>query len=339
MWENVNDQKLKSVSARIALAMLLQFFMFSTLSDFSLTIQSIFEMLLDPMPAHILGQTVYGLAYFFSFAVPAWVFCAMSRNKEEYRKGFYRAGLPRNMILLLVLTIAINFTLAYLNQIPLYSLFPSLTDVMASDSDALTGYEFVMLLFTSAVVPALCEEILFRGAILSNLLPFGRTTAILGSAFLFGLMHQNPLQFLYTSIMGILLGILYVHTRSIWTCVLLHFVNNTVSIVQMAMYSFVEEKTADAIVSGLEILFVVGGVICLWYAWKQEKKKKCHQEIGSYGVVFEAHADYAEYPVTKGKRAKIFFSPGMIVYTAISVISMIMVFFAAGLLSVIEGFL
>lgn len=337
MQQNSNAQKLRNVSTRVALAMLLQTLLFSILGTLSIALQTGLESHWDPRSAHIFGQTVYGFVYFFSFAVPAWIFCALSRRKEEYRKGFYSGKLPRNMILILFLTIAINFALAYLNQAFLYSLFPSLADVMAASSETLEGYELVMMLFTSAIVPALCEEMLFRGAILSNLLPFGRTTAILGSALLFGLMHQNPMQFLYTATLGIVLGVLYVKTRSVWTCVLLHFVNNTVSIVQMAIPSFVEETAAVAIVSALEVTVVIGGIFGLWYVWRKARKEKNPEEIGSYGVVFEPHFDYAEYPVTEGKRAKLFFSPAMIVYMAIAVCSMILIFLSAGLLAVMGG--
>ena len=44
------------------------------------------------------------------------------------------------------------------------------------------------LLLAFCSVPALCEEFLFRGCILSNLLPYGKTTAILASAVLFSMI-------------------------------------------------------------------------------------------------------------------------------------------------------
>ena len=42
-----------------------------------------------------------------------------------------------------------------------------------------------------AIAPAICEEVLFRGALLPALLRWGRPTAVLVSALVFGLMHVD----------------------------------------------------------------------------------------------------------------------------------------------------
>lgn len=54
--------------------------------------------------------------------------------------------------------------------------------------------------------------------------------AVVIQAILFGILHMNLYQFIYTSISGIILGLLYVWTRSIWVAMSLHFVNNFFSL-------------------------------------------------------------------------------------------------------------
>ena len=73
------------------------------------------------------------------------------------------------------------------------------------------------------VVPPLAEETVFRGVILGGLLRRYRArTAILVSAGLFMLVHVNPYQFAIAFTIGILAGWIYVQTRSLWPCMIVH---------------------------------------------------------------------------------------------------------------------
>ena len=81
-----------------------------------------------------------------------------------------------------------------------------------------------------AAVPALCEELFFRGAIFSTLRPMGRRAAVFGSALLFALMHANPAQIPYAMVAGLLLGLLYELSGSLLFPILFHFTNNLISL-------------------------------------------------------------------------------------------------------------
>ena len=79
-----------------------------------------------------------------------------------------------------------------------------------------------------AVVPAICEEIAFRGFMLSGFQSKGRTTlAVLLSSFAFGLIHMIPQQVFNAMLLGIVLGAMCVSTRSLWPGVVYHFVHNS----------------------------------------------------------------------------------------------------------------
>ena len=81
-----------------------------------------------------------------------------------------------------------------------------------------------------AAIPAVCEEMFFRGAIFAALRPMGRRAAVLGSALLFALMHANPAQLAYALVAGVMLGLLHELTGSLLYPVLFHFANNLVSL-------------------------------------------------------------------------------------------------------------
>ena len=82
-----------------------------------------------------------------------------------------------------------------------------------------------------AVVPAICEELLFRGVIFKGLLDkYKPLYAILIGGALFMLMHGSLQQTLYQFILGVVLCLVYYLTKNIFYPMLLHFLNNAVVI-------------------------------------------------------------------------------------------------------------
>lgn len=81
-----------------------------------------------------------------------------------------------------------------------------------------------------AVLPALLEEMVFRGFVLRALLPYGRRFAVGVSSALFALMHGNVLQIPFALIVGLACASLALRTGSLWPACLLHFGNNLLSV-------------------------------------------------------------------------------------------------------------
>jgi membrane protease YdiL (CAAX protease family) len=83
------------------------------------------------------------------------------------------------------------------------------------------------LLLVFVVLLPLCEELAFRGFILSGLQRrFSPWKAVMLSTFLFALYHMNVFQFIPAFLLGLVLGLLALRTRSIWPGVLLHALHN-----------------------------------------------------------------------------------------------------------------
>lgn len=86
------------------------------------------------------------------------------------------------------------------------------------------------------IIAPVIEEILMRGFVLGGLKDsYGISTALLISATLFALLHFNMVQTLSAFICGIILGILFVKTDSILSCMLAHCGYNLISFVIMIM--------------------------------------------------------------------------------------------------------
>ncbi len=91
------------------------------------------------------------------------------------------------------------------------------------------GYPKLLLnLFIVAVLPAICEEVLFRGTLQPLLAKATGNihVAIWSSAFLFSFIHFQFYGFLPRLLLGVYFGYLVVHVGSLWPAILAHFLNN-----------------------------------------------------------------------------------------------------------------
>lgn len=83
-----------------------------------------------------------------------------------------------------------------------------------------------------AIVPALSEELFFRGIIMrfAKKRSKGMVFPLLVSAIMFALAHSSGYEFISIFLMGILLGLIYYWTKSILCSMLFHFLNNGVQV-------------------------------------------------------------------------------------------------------------
>ncbi|TPF86901.1 CAAX protease [Bifidobacterium sp. UTCIF-37] len=83
-----------------------------------------------------------------------------------------------------------------------------------------------MWLYAGLIGP-ICEEVLFRGVLMKELKPLGKNFAIVTSALIFALFHQDLVQSTYAFAMGLVLGFIAMEYSLIWA-IALHVFNNAV---------------------------------------------------------------------------------------------------------------
>ena len=87
------------------------------------------------------------------------------------------------------------------------------------------------IVFLMAFIPAVCEELAFRGFIFAGLVrQGGRLRAMVVTALMFGISHGFLQQSIAASCMGVLIGWVALRTGSVLPCILLHFTNNALSV-------------------------------------------------------------------------------------------------------------
>ena len=132
------------------------------------------------------------------------------------------------------------------------------------------GWWLVLNLVLLAVLPAIMEELVFRGIIFNGLKQYGKNIAVFGSALLFALMHGGIEQTIYPIIVGVILGLVMLKTNNIVYPIIIHFFNNAIVVVYNFIYTLlngnamqVYEITTMGVISAI-VYFIAS--ICVVYA-------------------------------------------------------------------------
>lgn len=87
-----------------------------------------------------------------------------------------------------------------------------------------------VLLITGAILTPLGEEFVFRGVIANALNRYGAWVGVVGSAAIFGIVHGFSVILFDAFMVGILTGILFRKTKSVWPGVVVHIVYNSLNL-------------------------------------------------------------------------------------------------------------
>jgi membrane protease YdiL (CAAX protease family) len=303
-----------------------------------ITVCGIAVLLLDPLlrllnipelPASIIYELFYGLGYTLSFMLPVLLLRYLL-NKSSYSYISMRTSGVFSFWSLLAFFagIALIYSASYINlgMVSFFDYSSFSSDYLWDNvTQATQPYEIVLQFILICVVPGFCEEFLFRGAILTNCLPFGRSNAILISAFLFAMMHQNPEQVFYTFVAGIVLGLLYERTGSIWPGTILHILNNFSSVMQ----GVVIETFGYGINGGLwstvfEVVLFLFGILALSILIVRFFSRKNDLSNGIFEKKLSASDGYTAHPIAPKRAVSLFLTPSMIIFLILSILLMIL---------------
>ena len=313
-----NDVDFKKNALRIGAALLLFIALFYTLIGYYYW--TFDRMLIDALGekvGDVVSQILYGVLYLAIFMVPAFMHGFLSRKDTKEVQVKRSLAFPDTIIMIFA-AISIIFSAAYINSW-LTMIFDMTTDVSYGDSPT-TFVGFLLLTFKIAIVPAVCEEFLFRKTILRSLLPYGEGFAIVASAVMFGIMHQNILQVFYAVMAGIVLGFVYAKTRSYLCVFLIHFTNNFISVLQEAVITNMSEPYASFIAAIIVATVFILGIISLVILMVKEKNKSDAFDTGSFEKILFPDSNYQKKTTTFNCAKKLFLSPCVLIFTIICVV-------------------
>ena len=120
--------------------------------------------------------------------------------------------------------------------------------------------------FLSAAVAApFAEEWLCRGVILKGLLThYSPRKAIIWSAVLFGVLHMNPWQAIPAFCLALAIGWIYWRTQSLWPCIFMHAVNNSLAFLMLIMFpdAASDTTTIDVVGTYYGLVYAVALLCC-----------------------------------------------------------------------------
>ena len=123
----------------------------------------------------------------------------------------------------------------------------------------------IALVFSTAIVPGIFEEYAFRCCTLSVLKPHGKAFGIIAVSIVFGLIHGNMIQFVFAMLVGLALGYITVRTDSVIPAMIVHALNNGISVLQEILEYTSGESIAENVSNGVVIAWIVLGIGALIY--------------------------------------------------------------------------
>ena len=323
---DANESYYRKITSSVGITMLLFLVLINVAGVVQIVAQAVISVLpLSAVMQEVIYQLFYALCYLLSFMLPVLLLRALIRRRGyPYYPMKTQLRLTRLLFPIVMGGIALIWAHSYLNAalVSIFNYSQFSADVLWQSSGNIRpkGYQIVLEFIVMCLVPAICEEFLFRGAILTNCLPFGRSNAILISALLFSLMHQNAEQILYAFAAGIFLVVVYERTGSIWACFFLHLMNNFASTFQSVLAINLGGAMQDVVYMAIEAAMFAVGAICIAVLVIRLAPGKHDFREGVFGQSLPASDSYAACPVPANRALRLFFSFPMALFLSICVL-------------------
>lgn len=225
-----------------------------------MTGKGIFNMAKDMLnPAYVDAvKTMQIVSTIIMFFIPAYVTARIVTKKPFAHLGL-KGGIKINRAVLAVLimlaALPLVGALAELNKaIPLTASLKKFFDNMESQyaeqvklmATFKTPTDYIIAIFIIALMPAIVEEVFFRGALQSSITRSIKVPwlAIIITSIIFSVVHFSWYGFIPRVALGMVLGYIFYYTGNLWYSIIGHFFNNAL-MVTILYYQYMKEKKID----------------------------------------------------------------------------------------------
>ncbi len=198
-------------------------------------------------------------------------------TKKDIITVFRFKSIPFSAVIKVMILAALLLpTVAVANLITIFIIELFGNSISSMIPTASTGAEFALLFAVIAGSAGICEEIFFRGAILSAYeSKLGRKWGAIFSGLLFGIFHFNPQNFLGPIILGIMFSYLVQLTGSIFASMIAHMTNNGIAVTMGYITNVTSTGgvipqdsnelifSSPGVILGVMVFYIIIGVICI----------------------------------------------------------------------------
>lgn len=171
------------------------------------------------------GGIIAYVSYILAYFLPLVLFLVFLRDKESTPErllvlkkndiGFVLPIFAPTVLLVIGVSVATSYIV---------------TSITGQTNSVDLGDSLLMAIVSHALIPALFEELLFRFLPISLLGQYSRSGLVLISAVFFALIHHSLFSIPYAFVAGVIFMTVALITDSVIPTVLLHFINNTMSV-------------------------------------------------------------------------------------------------------------
>ncbi|PLX08205.1 MAG: hypothetical protein C0596_07895 [Marinilabiliales bacterium] len=137
-----------------------------------------------------------------------------------------------------------------------------MTEFMLAGSGTLG---FIVNMIIMALIPAIGEELMFRGLIQKHLIEWTKKPhlAIILSAIIFSAVHMQFYGFFPRLVLGALFGYLVYYSKSLWPAIFAHFFNNAMAVIayKLGDQSLGNSEIDSFVTTSSDIYFVIIGLV------------------------------------------------------------------------------
>lgn len=190
-----------------------------------------------------LVQFLYTLV---SFLLPALIFAYLAHPKPALYMGLRSRPKPLQLLLALLVVFSalplVNVLGEWNNAWPVSQSIRDLEELATKQTKLLLNMpDFGSMLFNLlllALLPAIAEEVFFRGVLQRILTPMVKNgwIAALIAAVIFSAIHMQFLGFMPRLLLGFIMGAIYLVTGNLWLSIAGHFLNNSLQVVLVYLY-------------------------------------------------------------------------------------------------------
>ena len=199
----------------------------------------------------------------FGFLAIAVIYCLIRKVKirEVFPIKKVRVREVFGSLLLVLGAFPISLVLVALTG----TIFPwSTNEVGEMNTFLYESLNYPMAVLIVALLPAVCEEAIHRGAILSNFRSLKKDWLIvLIMGLFFGINHVSVLRFLPTMFLGMILSYVVVKRNNIILSMLMHFTNNFLSVTITYLFG---DLANSSIPSTIDYSSLIGGYLVFAFA-------------------------------------------------------------------------